>query len=115
VKVINPYRTRRTVKAMKKLLKSPGVNVLVLRGPCVARQPTRWDHNVQVKQAKCPGFEGCDRTCMEALACPAIIRNGDEVSIDQEFCQSCGLCVKYCPEKALSGSLIRTRRRHVGV
>jgi indolepyruvate ferredoxin oxidoreductase alpha subunit len=115
VKVINPYRTRRTVKAMKKLLKSPGVNVLVLRGPCVARQPTRWDHNVQVKQAKCPGFEGCDRTCMEALACPAIIRNGDEVSIDREFCQSCGLCVNYCPEKAVSGSLIRTRRRHVGV
>ena len=41
VKVVNPYRLRKSVNAYKKLLKGSGVNVLILRGPCVARQPRR--------------------------------------------------------------------------
>lgn len=115
VKVVNPYRLKKTVRAYRKLLTASGVNVLILRAPCVARQPRTWDLSVQVRERKCPGFDGCERTCIEALACPAIIRDGDEVRISQEDCQSCGLCVSYCPSSAIRGNPLKIRRKKVGI
>ena len=112
--VVNPYRLKKSVRAYKKLLTGSGVNVLVLRGPCVARQPRKWDLALRVNQKKCPGFEGCDHTCIEALACPAIIRDGDEVRINKEDCQSCGLCVNYCPSDAIRSNPVKIRRKKVG-
>jgi indolepyruvate ferredoxin oxidoreductase alpha subunit len=115
VKVVNPRRIGKAVKAFKGVLKADKVNVLVLRGPCVARQPRTWDLAVKVNQRKCPGFSECERTCIEALACPAIIRDGEEVTIDREVCQSCGLCVHYCPKNAIRAHPFRIRRRKVGI
>jgi indolepyruvate ferredoxin oxidoreductase alpha subunit len=115
VKVVNPYRIRKTVRAFKKMLPVNGVNVLILRGPCVARQPRTWDRAFQVRDRKCPGFDKCERTCIEALACPAIAREGDKVRIDPEVCQSCGLCVSYCPKGAIRSNPFRMRRRKVGI
>ncbi len=115
VKVVNPYRLKKSVRAYKKMLTGSGVNVLILRGPCVARQPRTWDLSVQVKKKKCPGFEGCERTCIEALACPAITRDGDDVMINQEECQSCGLCVNYCPSDAIRSNPLKIRRKKVGI
>jgi indolepyruvate ferredoxin oxidoreductase alpha subunit len=113
--VVNPNRLRPTVRAFRKILKAGGINVLVLRAPCVARQPRTWDLAVQIRQKACPGFEKCERTCIEALACPAITREGDEVRIDREICQSCGLCAHYCPENAIRANPLRIRRRKVGI
>jgi TPP-dependent indolepyruvate ferredoxin oxidoreductase alpha subunit len=87
----------------------------VLRSPCVARKPRIWDLAVKVNPRVCPGFTDCERTCIEALACPAIIRDGDEVRIDREVCQSCGLCVHYCPKNAIRAHPLRIRRRKVGI
>jgi indolepyruvate ferredoxin oxidoreductase alpha subunit len=115
VKVVNPYRTRKVVKAFKKTLAGNGVNVLVLRGPCVARQPRTWNRAVQVSDRKCPGFDSCERTCIEALACPAIVRDGDKVRIDNDVCQSCGLCANYCPKGAIKTNPFKMRRRKVGI
>lgn len=115
VTVVNPYKIRKAVRAYRKLLTEKGVNVLILRGPCVARQPRTWDLGVRVNPRKCPGFEGCERTCVEALACPAIVREGDGVKVNQEDCQSCGLCVHYCPSAAVKGSPLRIRRKKVGI
>ena len=115
VNVVDPYRHRRTVRAFRKILKAPGVNVLVLRAPCVAREARKWDRGVKVKQKRCPGFEGCERTCIEALACPALVREGDRVEVAPEICMSCGLCVHYCPSDAVRGSVFWSKRREVGL
>lgn len=115
VKVVNPYRLKKTVRAYKKVLTNHGVNVLILRGPCVAKQPRTWDLAVKVNKKKCPGFDGCERTCIEALACPAITRDGDDVSINNEECQSCGLCVHYCPSDAIRSSPLKIRRKKIGI
>lgn len=115
VKVVNPFRYRTTVRTFKKLLKAKGVNVLILRAPCAARQPRKWDLAVRVNPKKCTGFSKCEKTCIEALACPALVRDEDLVRIDQEVCQSCGLCVHYCPENAIRGHLLGIRRRKVGI
>ena len=114
VKVVNPFRLKRSVRAYRKLLTGSGVNVLILRAPCVARQPRTWDLAVHVKPRKCPGFDACERTCIEALACPAIVREGDEVRITREDCQSCGLCVAYCPSNAIRGNPLKIRRKKIG-
>ena len=115
VKVVNPNRIGRSVRAFKKVLQARDVNVLVLRGPCVARQPRTWDLAVKVNPKICPGFSECERTCIEALACPAIYREGEDVRIDREICQSCGLCVHYCPKNAIRAHPFRIRRRKVGI
>ena len=115
VKVVNPYKLKKSIRAYKKMLTARGVNVLILRGPCVARQPRTWDLAVRVNPKKCQGFEGCERTCIEALACPAIIRDGDDVRINQEECQSCGLCVNYCPSAAIRSSPFKIRRKRIGI
>jgi indolepyruvate ferredoxin oxidoreductase alpha subunit len=115
VKVVNPYRTRKAVRAFKKTLSGGGVNVMVLRAPCVARQPRTWNRAVQVSGRKCPGFDSCERTCIEALACPAIVRDGDKVRIDNDVCQSCGLCANYCPKGAIKTNPFKMRRRKVGI
>ncbi len=115
VKAVNPYRLKKTVRAYKKVLTNHGVNVLILRGPCVAKQPRTWDLAVKVNKKKCPGFDGCERTCIEALACPAITRDGDDVSINNEECQSCGLCVHYCPSDAIRSSPLKIRRKKIGI
>ena len=114
VKVVNPFKLKKSVRAYKKLLTGSGVNVLILRAPCVAHQPRKWDLAVRVNQRKCPGFDGCERTCIEALACPAVVREGDEVRINNEDCQSCGLCVAYCPSSAIRANPLKIRRKKVG-
>ncbi len=111
----NPYKLKATVKVFKKLLKAKGVNAVILRAPCVARQPTPLDIPVVVKQGKCTGFSGCEKTCIEALACPAIARDGDTVHIERDYCMSCGLCRHYCPEGAIKRKWLSTRRRKVGI
>ena len=115
IRIVNPYKLRKSIRAYKKMLKESGVNVIILRAPCVAKQPRTWDLKVKVKENKCPGFESCGRTCIEALACPAIVREGDAVKIDSEICQSCGLCVHYCPEGAIKTHPLKARRRQVGI
>jgi indolepyruvate ferredoxin oxidoreductase alpha subunit len=111
VSVRNPYRVGSAVRAMKRLLASPGVNVLVMRAPCVARRPLPWIVPVEVIQRRCPGVEGCGRTCIEALACPALVREGDRVLVSAEYCQGCGLCSHYCPKRAIRRRFLRARRR----
>lgn len=111
----NPYKLRSTVRTFKKLLTSKGVNAVILRAPCVARQPTPLDVPVVVKKGKCTGFSGCEKTCIEALACPAIARDDDTVYIERDYCMSCGLCGHYCPEGAIKRKWLSTRRRKVGI
>jgi len=115
VKVVNPYRLGKTMRAYKSVLTASGVNVLILRAPCVAKKARKWDLGVQVSQNRCPGFEGCDRTCIEALACPAIVRDGEQVKVASEICMSCGLCVHYCPDNAVRGNIFKLKRKKIGI
>jgi indolepyruvate ferredoxin oxidoreductase alpha subunit len=115
VKVVNPYRIGKTVRAFKSVLTASGVNILILRAPCVAKKARRWDLGVKVNKHRCPGFEGCDRTCIEALACPAIVRDGDDVKVASDTCMSCGLCAHYCPDNAVRRSIFKLKRKSVGI
>jgi indolepyruvate ferredoxin oxidoreductase alpha subunit len=44
----------------------------------------------------------CDcRLCINLLACPAIITDGDDVVIDSTQCPGCGVCAQVCPHDAI--------------
>ena len=115
VNVCNPYRLKKATKAFKRLLTAEGVNVLIMRAPCVARKPPGYKIPVRINQKRCPGFESCERTCLEALACPALARDGDSVLIEEDCCMSCGLCAHYCPKGAISHRWFAARRRKNGI
>ena len=38
---------------------------------------------------------------MNKLGCPAIVKDGDRVYIDEKFCTSCGVCAQICPARAI--------------
>ena len=115
VNVCNPYRLKKATRAFRRLLISEGVNVLIMRAPCVARKPPAYKVPVRINQKKCPGFDACERTCIEALACPALIRAGDRVLVEEADCMNCGLCAHYCPKGAISRRWFGVRRRKDGI
>jgi indolepyruvate ferredoxin oxidoreductase alpha subunit len=41
--------------------------------------------------------------CIKLLGCPAIFLD-DKVTIDENICTGCGLCISICPYKAVEGS-----------
>jgi NADPH-dependent glutamate synthase beta subunit-like oxidoreductase len=39
--------------------------------------------------------------CLKSLACPAMIREGDTVVIEEALCPGCGICAQICPVDAI--------------
>ncbi|RLF99785.1 hypothetical protein DRN58_04555, partial [Thermococci archaeon] len=39
--------------------------------------------------------------CVNKLGCPAIVKDGDRVYIDEKFCTGCGVCAQICPVQAI--------------
>ncbi len=80
-----------------------GMAVVIARRPCLmdhARRETRktLGHHPVVTE-KC---EGCG-FCLKYFECPAFIFHGEKeaVSIDENVCAACGVCVYVCPHEAI--------------
>ncbi len=93
VRTVSPYNVKATVSALEELKALSGVRVLVAREPCVlfARRALRKAQStVAYVAAQGPDVE----TCIETLACPAFVRDGAEVVVDEGQCTGCMVCAQ---------------------
>lgn len=83
---------------LKGALDSPALNVIVVRGSCVAITPGGGEA-LAIDPGRCTRCETCLR-----LGCSAIRKSaGGEFSIDSQLCRgaACGLCQQICSHRAI--------------
>jgi len=100
IRIVDPYNLDEMTKTVSELLVKKGVKVLIARAPCAiyeARRKGRPGYYT-VKEDLCTGCLACIR----ATGCPALyLADNGKVRIMEEDCYGCGLCARYCPEKAI--------------
>ncbi|ROR03079.1 thiamine pyrophosphate-dependent enzyme [Desulfosoma caldarium] len=80
-----------------------GMAVVIARRPCLMEHSRHEGRKPRPQQPivteKC---EGCG-FCLKFFECPALIFHGENqaVTIDDNLCAGCGVCVEVCPHKAI--------------
>ncbi|HNX28942.1 MAG TPA: thiamine pyrophosphate-dependent enzyme [Syntrophomonadaceae bacterium] len=105
VTVADPFDISGTTEIVYKLLKQPGLKVLILKQECATlavrkrKKPRVW-----VDQDLCRGDEcGCGRFCSRIWGCPGNIWDYEagRAKIDEVVCVGCGVCASLCPAGAI--------------
>lgn len=97
--VVDPYDLDETISAVSKLLGKRGVKVLVARHPCalIERRKRPPVVKLAVDPEKCTSC----RACVAATGCPSLMMVDGKVVIDEDECNGCLLCSRYCPVGAI--------------
>jgi indolepyruvate ferredoxin oxidoreductase alpha subunit len=79
-----------------------GVAVLIARHPCLMDKSARLDQP-RFPMAVTEECVGCKK-CLKEFECPALgpTPDGEQVTIDQDLCVGCGVCVPVCPVAAIT-------------
>jgi len=105
VTVANPFDIAGTTETVYKLIKQPGLKVLILKQECATLAVRKREKaKVWVDQDLCRGDEcGCGRFCSRVWGCPGNIWDYEagKAKIDEVVCVGCGVCVSLCPAGAI--------------
>jgi indolepyruvate ferredoxin oxidoreductase alpha subunit len=99
VTVVQPFKVKKSIAAIKEALNYKGVSVIISQEIC-----TLYARNLKVpKQRPFTVSERCKnhRDCINELACPAFYLDGERVRIDANACVGCAVCAQICPENAI--------------
>jgi indolepyruvate ferredoxin oxidoreductase, alpha subunit len=98
VAVVDPFASEQLQSTLERMLRTPGVSVLISRSPCALTIPKR-PQRPQISLARCTACGDC----VTRIHCPAIslIGSGQPV-IDHDLCVGCGFCAQVCPETAIT-------------
>ena len=98
---IDPLDEETSLAAFKKAKREEGVNVVVCHSPCVVNE-----HRIN-RDAKRPALtidqELCNACslCVRQLGCPAILVTDGVFTIDEDLCDGCELCAQVCQHNAI--------------
>ena len=98
VKTVDPFCLEEAVDAVKEAAGKDGVRAVIFKSPCIAISKPLKKFNVSKEDCI-----GCKK-CIRELGCPAIVRNGGKVEIEDSLCFGCGLCTQVCPKGAICSS-----------
>jgi indolepyruvate ferredoxin oxidoreductase alpha subunit len=104
VRVVDPFKTKEATAVLKEALQQSGPSVVVFRSPCTLMD-LREKRRMGIKIVRAKITDKCTNcmACIKLLGCPAIFLD-DKVTIDENICTGCGLCISICPYKAIEGS-----------
>lgn len=93
---VKAYNLRNSLKTLEDMKAKSGVRVIIAEEPCVlyARRTLK-KVSPQIAMVAEQGTEA--RRCLEELACPAFIRDGDAVGVDETLCAGCMVCLQVAP------------------
>ncbi|MBR0463857.1 MAG: indolepyruvate ferredoxin oxidoreductase subunit alpha [Clostridia bacterium] len=95
VRIVDPFDVKAMEQAVKEETTREEPSVIIAQRPCALLKYVKYEGRCHVSDRcrKC-------KMCMK-LGCPAISVHGDEVRIDPNQCNGCGLCVNVCPFGAI--------------
>jgi indolepyruvate ferredoxin oxidoreductase alpha subunit len=99
VTVIQPFKVKKSIAAIKAALDHKGVSVIISQEICTlyARSLKMPKQRPFVISERCKNH----RDCINELACPAFYLEGQRVRIDANACVGCAVCAQICPENAI--------------
>ncbi len=100
VRTVDPYDVLGCVKTMKEAIDFDGVAVVISKCPCpllLKKEKRLVKKTCTVDQDKCLRCY----TCVRMIACPALIKKGENVMVDPTQCIGCGMCGNVCPTKCI--------------
>jgi len=101
VHVVQPFKVKKTMEAVRAAMEYDGLSVIISREfcPLFARAigQLKRTRPFYVNRQKCKNH----RDCINKLACPAMYVEGEQVEIDRSLCIGCSVCAQICPENAI--------------
>ncbi|MFO7991649.1 MAG: indolepyruvate ferredoxin oxidoreductase subunit alpha [Thermoplasmata archaeon] len=98
VETVDPYNIEKTIGVFKRAIEHDGISVVVTKHPCVLIEKKKsFGTPHQVDQDKCIQCYNCTGE----LGCIALVREGDNVVIDETQCIGCSQCAQVCPVNAI--------------
>ncbi len=96
LRVVDAFDLKALRAAVKGAVESPALAVVIVRGPCVVLSRARG-------AVRTVDQDRCDKkgTCLK-LGCPALVKEGEQITIDASLCSGCGLCQQLCAPGAIT-------------
>lgn len=96
VKVVDPYDLAECKEVLSEEMKRDAPSVVISRRACVlqVKDPDRAPYAVSAEECNDCGL------CM-GIACPALVKRGEEVLILADACTGCGVCAQVCRREAI--------------
>ena len=93
VTTLSPLNHKAAKKALEEMKALSGPRVIIFRDPCVIHE-RRVNKKVKPQVASvAETTEGC-LDVLGSLACPAFLKEGGEVRVDEEMCSGCMFCLQ---------------------
>ncbi len=99
VRVVDPYDLGECTTVLKEEMERDAPSVIISRRACVLRDRTGERVPYAVLAEECNDCGLCMR-----LACPALVRRGEDVIILEDACTGCGVCAQVCRHEAIRES-----------
>ncbi len=99
VTVIQPFKVKKSIAAVREAIEFKGVAVVIAREMCALyAKGLKLDRRRPFRVTdKCKNH----RDCLNQLGCPAFYLRDDRVHIDADICMGCAVCAQICPENAI--------------
>jgi indolepyruvate ferredoxin oxidoreductase alpha subunit len=99
ISVIQPYKVKKSIEALREAFSFKGVSVVIAQEMCTlyAKGFKKTKSRAYYVSDKCRNH----RDCISQLACPAFFLDGEKVKINPVMCDGCAVCTQICPENAI--------------